>query len=338
MSNSPSNKPIDRRRVLSFMAAAPIMLGVVPQGRANTEQATASSAKPMHAETEIFRLMVGEIEVIAIADGYTALPSQIMLGLDPDEAQEAARLAYKNYDPNLISIAVNSYVIRTAGTIIAIDAGAPSFLSPTVGAWRNGLDLAGIAPEQIDMMFLTHMHTDHVAGLVDENGKKTLPQVELVLSETEWTDSFDDEKMAYLPKEFAPFVQYSRGQVLPYKDQRNLVSMKKETEIAPGVFAVPLPGHTMGHMGVRIQSQNQSLMIWGDIIHSPTYQFSHPEWSTIIDADPALSAAARTKLLDQSAADRTMVAGMHLDFPSLGYVERQNNSYRYISAPRNYGG
>jgi glyoxylase-like metal-dependent hydrolase (beta-lactamase superfamily II) len=186
-------------------------------------------------------------------------------------------------------------------------------------------------------MFLTHLHTDHVAGLVNQAGQVTMPHAELMLSETEWVHSFDDEKMAYLPKEFAPMVQFSRGQALPYKDQRTLLSMNKETEIAPGVTAVPLPGHTMGHMGVRIDSENESLMIWGDIIHTPTYQFNHPEWSTIIDADPTLSAQTRARLLDQSASDRSMVAGMHLDFPALGYVERQNQTYRYVAAPRHYG-
>ncbi|TDQ61475.1 glyoxylase-like metal-dependent hydrolase (beta-lactamase superfamily II) [Maritalea mobilis] len=326
---------LNRRHFLSGIAAAPLAVGASAQAMAN--ETTPKNAPHQHPQAEIFKYQIGDIEVIAIADGFTALPSQVMVGLEPEVAEQAARLAYKNYDPNMIPIAINSYIVRTRNKVIAVDAGAPSFLGPNVGAWQAGLAKANISLSNIDIMFLTHMHTDHVAGLVGETGEMHMPQAELMLSETEWAHSFDNEKLAYLPKEFAPMIQYARGQTLPYKDQRTLLSMDKETEIAPGVFSVPLPGHTMGHMGIRVESQNKSLMIWGDIIHSPTYQFSHPEWSTIIDADPALSAQTRTKLLDQAAADRAMVAGMHLDFPSLGYVERHENSYRYVAAPRNYG-
>ncbi len=78
-------------------------------------------------------------------------------------------------------------------------------------------------------------------------------------------------------------------------------------------------------------------MIWGDLVHAPAYQFAEPGWGIVFDADMELAKQTRAKLLDQMSAERTLVAGMHLDFPALGYVERAAENYRYLTAPRDYG-
>jgi glyoxylase-like metal-dependent hydrolase (beta-lactamase superfamily II) len=280
--------------------------------------------------------MVGDIEVIALADGFAALPTQMMIGLEEEEARSAARAAHKPHDPESMSIAVNAYLIRTGGRTIAVDSGAPAAMAPSVGFWAASLALAGVDEAEIDTLFLTHMHADHVGGMTAADGTRALPGAQLVAADAEWAFTHDEQLFATLPAEYQQNFLLSRAQLSPYAEGRRLLSMTSETEIAPGVTAVPAPGHTPGHMALRIASGTDSLLIWGDVIHAPAYQFSHPEWSIAFDADIEIAAATRARLLDQASTDDMLVAGMHLDFPALGYVERSAGAYRYMTAPPNY--
>ena len=122
----------------------------------------------------------------------------------------------------------------------------------------------------------------------------------------------------------------------PFESDRYLADGDKVT-VGKLTFDVRhCPGHTPGHMGLRIASGGESLLIWGDVIHAPAYQFSQPDWSVAFDADMESARASRHRMLDMAATDRLAVAGMHLDFPAMGYVERQGDAYRYVAAPLDY--
>ncbi|WP_457649270.1 MBL fold metallo-hydrolase, partial [Profundibacter sp.] len=123
----------------------------------------------------------------------------------------------------------------------------------------------------------------------------------------------------------------ARGMVAPYAARRREFS--GEGEIVSGITAIPLPGHTPGHTGYAIHSGNESLLIWGDIIHLPQMQFAHPEWGVVFDTDPRQARETRMRLFDRASADGLTVAGMHVDFPGIGYVERSAAGFRHIPAP-----
>lgn len=282
------------------------------------------------------RFQVGEIEVIALSDGFGPLPNGMINGFEIDPARAAARAAYKRFDPETFSVAINGFIIRTGERVVAVDTGAPGAMGPTVGHWHVALASAGISPDDIDTVFLTHAHGDHVGGLADLSGQTPvalLPNAELIMAEAEWEFTFSDEVLAQMPEGFRANFMASRALLSPYAEQRHLLSMTRESEIAPGVTAVPLPGHTPGHMGLRISDGADSLLIWGDTVHATAYQFMHPEWSIVFDADAAMGYETRARLLDMAASERMRVAGMHLDFPALGFVERAQEGYRYITAP-----
>ncbi|GLQ16468.1 MBL fold metallo-hydrolase [Maritalea porphyrae] len=335
MTDTHNGPRLSRRMLLGGLAAAPVAaLGATSLVSA----ASAQTATPeMHPMAEFSRRTIGDIEVIALADGYATLPLNFMPELDQAKADKIATQNYKTHNPQVMNTAINGFIIRTADRTIAVDAGAPGFLAPTVGAWHNSLAIAGIDSNEIDTLFLTHAHADHVAAMTGQNGERLFPNAGLVLSEAEWAFAHNDSFLAQMPEDFQPMFHYARAQLSPYANGRDMISMSKETEIAPGVTAVPMPGHTPGHMGLRITSGNQSLMIWGDLVHAPAYQFAEPDWGIVFDADMEQAKQTRAKLLDQLSAERTMVAGMHLDFPALGYVERAAENYRYLTAPRDYG-
>ena len=281
------------------------------------------------------RRMVGEFEVIALMDGMIQRPKEMIPGYEETKASAAAKLAHKPHEPTAIAIGINGYVIRIRDQVIAVDTGSPAGLAPTLGGWHAALAAAGITTDEVDTVFLTHLHPDHVGGMADpKSGAPRLPKARMIASEADWSFTFDAGVYASMPKEVQQGLDISRAMVAPYEATKTLVTPGKE--IAPGLTSVAMPGHTPGHMGLRLDSGRESLLIWGDLLIVPAYQFANPDWGFALDTDKAAAAVTRARILDMTATDGTMVAGMHLDFPGFGYVERANQGYGFVAAPWDY--
>ncbi len=323
---------LSRRSMLGSLAlvptlAAPAILNSTPVLAARTPQSGVQVPG-------IYRFGVGTMEVTAIHDGHSAIPTGFVPEFDADKASRAAARTFHPFNPEAITIPINGYVINTGKHLIAIDAGAPSAMGETVGRFHANLKAAGIDANEIDTILMTHLHADHVGGLVGAAGEKLFPNAELITSQVEWDFTHDDTIRAQMPEAFRGFVDLSRSLVAPYANQRSVFSTEKE--IVPGITAVPLPGHTPGHSGFMLESEGESLLIWGDIIHLAALQFIHPEWGIVFDTDPAMAKQTRKDMLDRVAADRIAVTGMHLDFPGIGFVERSDDAYRFVAAPWQY--
>ncbi len=321
-----------KRQLLKGLALAPVL--ATPALLLNSTKPTFAAGIPASHTTQvpgIYRFWVGEFEVTALLDGYSTMPTDFISGFDPKIAEETNRRTYKPYDPNQISIPVNGYVVNTGKNLILLDAGAPGFAAPGLGHLSENLAAAGFQPDDIDTLLFTHLHVDHVGALLDTNGQKAFVNANFVCSETEWDFTHDDAIYAASPEAFRSFIDLSRQMVAPYAAHRQMFS--GEGEILPGITAIPLPGHTPGHTGFALESGGESLLIWGDVIHFSGLQFANPNWGVVFDADIAQAQETRAAMLDRASADQMAVAGMHIDFPGIGYVERMNDTYRYISAP-----
>ena len=321
-----------KRNFLKGLVAAPslaapaLILAGASQALADSHVASASAQVP-----GFYRYRVGQIEITALLDGYMPLPDQFVLGYDETAARESTAAVYRRFISGYSSIPVNGYVINTGDKLILVDAGGSAMISETLGGLTANLRAAGFDPADIDTVLFTHFHPDHIGALLNAEGGKTFENATLICDEAEWGFAHSDDVRAAAPDEFKGMIDMIRSFVAPYNDNREMFSGEKE--LFTGVTSVPLPGHTPGHTGYAIHSGDESLLIWGDIIHVSTLQFANPDWGVVFDTDPAMAAETRKRMLDRASSDRMAVTGMHLDFPGFGYVEKSGSAFRHINAP-----
>jgi len=263
---------------------------------------------------------IGDLAITAVSDGYLHANFDFLANIDPADAfrmQENAGI--KDHT----SIHINCYLVCSGGRTILIDAGAGGF-KQWGGRLKTNLLLAGIQPSEIDAILLTHAHPDHVGGLMDASGEAVFPNAELVAHHQEVAFWQDDGNLSRAPERARGNFLVARQAFDGYRDRLRTF---EGGEVLPGITAMPLPGHTAGHTGYRLDSGDKSLLVWGDIVHFPQIQVPRPEVSIAFDQDTHLAADTRSKLLDSVASDRLLIAGMHLGEPGFARIERKKLAY-----------
>lgn len=284
-------------------------------------------ARPAGARTQVsgvYRRGVGDITVTALLDGYLALDPNMLTGSDPAENEKLLRAAFISGDK--IETSVNAYLIEIGERRILVDGGAADAFGPTAGQLPAAFEAAELEPEKIDTIFCTHLHPDHVGAFTKEGGAR-FPNAEFVVNAVDhgfWTD---DANFAGADEQTQAFVAAARGAVGAYQDRLKLV--EDGADIAPGIRAMHLPGHTPGHTGLMLSSGDETLLIWADIVHLGPVQFARPALTIPFDVDQPMAAETRAKTLEMVAAERLEIAGAHIDFPSFGHVEKAGEGYHF---------
>ena len=320
-----------RRTFLAAAAAAPLAAGLLP---AVARAGSGHSHSAAQQVAGIQRRKVGEATVTALLDGYLDVAPALMSSYDAEAAGQSLARYGQTMQPDGLRIPVNGYLIEAGGKKTLIDTGTADLFAPTLGSLGANLAAAGVRPDDIDQVILTHMHVDHVGGLIDANGAAAFPNAELVVAQTEWDFWYSDEMRTAAGEGAAAFFQAARMTTTPYQDRLKLVS--GEADLGGGLSTQALPGHTPGHQGVLLNSGNDSLLFWGDIIHMTAIQFAFPDVTLAFDTDAEVTKATRAKMLDMAAADGLRVTGAHLDFPGFGTVLREGDAYRFQAAPWDY--
>jgi glyoxylase-like metal-dependent hydrolase (beta-lactamase superfamily II) len=263
---------------------------------------------------------IGDVLVTSVSDGFLDGSMAVIQNIDPEDAAAMLRAAFR---PVPRRTALNCFLIRAKGRTALIDTGAGTHMQASAGRLMANLAAAGVAPGEIDMVVLTHMHPDHSNGLADADGAAFFPNAELAMHQAE--HAYWMQENPPVSAQGVPYFAMAHIQASPYADRLKLFN---GGEVFPGVTAMHLPGHTPGHCGFRLTSGNESLLIWGDIVHVPEIQVPRPEVTMTFDVDPAAAAATRAQVFDMVAADGLLIAGMHLHFPGVANLAREAGGYR----------
>lgn len=288
-----------------------------------------TSAIPESQIPGVYHRRIGDLVVTAISDGYLDGTLDVLINVDRGEAENILRDAFRPQPGRRTS--VNTFVIRAPGRApVLIDAGSGDYLVATAGRQRCNLAVAGIDPATIGAVLLTHMHPDHVGGLLDTDKRVlTFPNAELLTHEKELGHWMDDEAMARMSGNamHERFFGCAREQVMPYLDH---VRTFRAGEVLPGIDAVDCPGHTPGHSSFLINSGDESLLIWGDTVHVPEVQVALPDTGVAYDIDPAEAVATRRRIFDMAASERLLVAGLHTHFPAFSWIKPKADGYTLV--------
>ena len=281
-----------------------------------------------------YRHKLGAFEVTVVSDGILTLEAGIFAG-DAAGAEKLLRDAHVT-NKNAIPTPLNVWLINTGDKLVLVDTGGGASFAPTVGRLPKHLAAAGVDPAAVDAVIISHMHPDHIPGLLAADGRMLFPNATVHVHGDEYAFWMSDEMRGKTPEQFRVFFDMARTAIKPYMDGGKVQMCKDGTQFAPGITAAALPGHTPGHTMVRVSSGGDDLLIFGDIVHCAALQFADPERSVAFDCDPPLALANRKKVLDMVATDRLLFTGGHLPFPALGHATRTGGGYAYVPLIADY--
>ncbi|MFP5392791.1 MAG: MBL fold metallo-hydrolase [Gammaproteobacteria bacterium] len=277
-----------------------------------------------------YRTMLGDFEVTALNDGTIDLPPEKLLHAKADKIKKALDAAFVG---SPVQTSVNAYLINTGSKLVLIDAGAGALFGPTVGQLAANLKAAGYQPEQVDEIYITHLHGDHLGG-VSPAGSIAFPNATVRVDKHDADYWLDKSKMETAPAELKGLFQGAITTLEPYIKANRLQTFEGDTELVPGVKALGTHGHTPGHTTYVVESKGQKLLVIGDLIHVGAVQLADPTVTINFDSDSKAAMAQRLKTFSAAAKDGSLVGAAHIQFPGLGHLKQTGKSYQWV--PVNY--
>lgn len=278
-----------------------------------------------------YRMQLGDAQVIALSDG--TIPLNLKALLHENKQGEVRELLQHSYLDTIVETSITAYLVLTNNQQILIDAGAGSFLGSTLGKLKKNLIAAGFLPENIDAILVTHLHADHVGGLIDGD-KMAFPNATIYISKPEAAFWLTPANKETANKRAQPFFDPAQAAIMPYQKAGKLKTYDPGTQLFPGITSISSLGHTPGHNFFMLQSKEQQLVFWGDVIHAGAVQFEDPSVTIDFDVDLTAAATIRRKTFNDAVKNGYWIAAPHLSFPGFGHLKANGKGYEWL--PVNY--
>jgi glyoxylase-like metal-dependent hydrolase (beta-lactamase superfamily II) len=284
-------------------------------------------------DTKAHKFTVGSIECIPVADGTYLYTADALFANAPKETAEQV-VREHGLQPEEMVLSYTALVIDTGEHRVLVDTGLGAGVAPSAGALSQGLAALGISVDDVDTVILTHGHPDHIGGNLGGESRPAFPNARYVMWSADWdfwTSESTLEKFAagqmYGVAEVDQWIGEAAKTSLP-PIQAQLELIERETEIVPGVHALPAPGHTPGHMGLVISSGDEQALHIADAVLHPIH-LEQPDWYPLYDIDADEAAATRRRLLDRAAAEQCMVIAYHFPVPSTGRIAQRAKGWAW---------
>ena len=301
------NFSLTRSKALATAAAA---LGVVVFSHA----AVAAAPQVKTQAPGFYRMTLGDFEVTTVFDGSLFLDvNKLLTNVKPGQVDT---MLAQRHQKSPVETSVNAFLINTGTRLVLVDTGAGSLFGPTVGGLLTNLKAAGYTPEQVDDVCITHLHGDHMGGLVT-NGKRTFPNATVHVDKADvdfWLSPANADKSP------------AAAMLKPYQDAGKLQAAEGGAQIVPGIRSAAAHGHTPGHSLYSVESKGEKLLLWGDLLHVAALQFPEPAVTISFDSDSPSARAQREKALAEAAAQGYWVGIAHVSFPGIGHVNANGPS------------
>lgn len=292
--------------------------------------ATAAHAGAPQVKTQapgFYRMMLGDIEVTALNDGTLDLqPKQLLTNTTQ---KEVGKLLDKGFQKDVVQTSVDGYLINTGSKLVLVDTGAGKLFGPTLGSLAANLKAAGYQPEQVDEIYITHMHGDHVGGLVAD-GQLVFPNAIVRADQHDADFWLSKENLDKAPEKMKGFFLGAQASLNPYVAAGKFKPFDGEAELVPGVRSIAARGHTPGHSIYAVESKGQKLVLWGDLMHVAAVQFPQPQVTIAFDTDSKSAAIQRKKAYAEAAKEGYFVAAAHLPFPGIGHIRAEGRGYVWV--------
>lgn len=317
------------RATLMSLAIASAMLAAGPMtASAQTVPAITAQTAHFHPQAGAFRYRLGQFEITALSDG--SVPQDLHALLKGTSASEIDALLANARRANPVEASINAYLIDTGSRLMLVDVGAGDFFGPGYGGKLVArLKSVGIEPASISDILLTHVHTDHSGGLVHE-GKAQFPNATVHVGKGDVDFFLAPENQQGVNGYDKAYFEQATLSLSPYIAAGRMQPFSGVTELAPGVTALPTPGHTPGHSFFRVESQGKSVTFIGDIVHVHAVQFPKPEITITYDVDNDAARRQRLTQFRRLALERVVVAGAHMPFPGIGQLRAEGKGFAFV--------
>src|SRR5579864_8764869 len=324
--SAPTMRNVLNRNSMRF---APALLAALASFVVGPNAATAAATQHHDQAPGFYRLKVGDLEVTALYDG-TGVFDQHWLNGTKATMESVVKALHE--DPHTLDVVDMGFLVNTGKQLILVDAGAGTWWGGgALGRLAGSLHSAGYIPEEVDIVLLTHLHSDHVGGLTTQDGNRVFPNADVYVAKTESDFWLSPEIAAKAPKDAQPFFESAQAIAAPYIKAGKWHTFSSSEPLVGGMQLVPLPGHTPGHTGYDFSSKGQTILFWGDIVHAQRVQLQHPEVTAIFDIDQTAAAATRQQLLPKLASEDVLIAVPHSSFfPPLGRLRKEGSGYSWV--------